>query len=55
MPLRKLVDQNVLWVYSNERDKAWNELKELVSSEPVSKFFDPNKPIKISTDASRSG
>ena len=26
-------------------------LKELVSSEPVLTFYDPNKPIKISTDA----
>ena len=54
MPLRKLVDQNVLWMWGDEQEKALNELKELVSSEPVLKFYDPNKPIKISTDASRS-
>ena len=45
MPLRKLVDQNVLWMWSNEQEQAWNELKELVSSEPVLKFYDPNTPI----------
>ncbi|CAB4025806.1 retrotransposon-like family member retr-1 [Paramuricea clavata] len=50
MPLRKLLDQKVLWMWNNEQ-----ELKELVSSEPVLKFYDPNKPIKISTDANRSG
>ncbi|CAB4021418.1 Transposon Ty3-G Gag-Pol poly [Paramuricea clavata] len=55
MPLRKLLDQKVLWMWDNEQEKAWKELKELVSSEPVLKFYDPNKPIKISTDASRSG
>ncbi|CAB3980369.1 dynein heavy chain axonemal [Paramuricea clavata] len=55
MPLRKLLDQNVLWMWNNKQEKAWKELKELVSSEPVLKFYDPNKPIKISTDASRSG
>ena len=45
MPLRKLVDQNVLWIWSNEQEKAWNKLKELVSSEPELKFYDPIKPI----------
>jgi hypothetical protein len=52
MPLRKLLDQKVLWMWNNEQEKAW---KELVSSEPVLKLYDPNKPVKISTDASRSG
>ena len=47
MPLRKLLDQKVLWMWNNEQEKAWKELKELVSSEPVLKFYDPNKPIKI--------
>jgi hypothetical protein len=55
MLLRKLLDQNVLWMWNNEQENAWKELEELVSSEPVLKFYDPNKPIKISTDASRSG
>ena len=55
IPLRKLLEQNVLWMWNNEQEKAWKELKELVSSEPVLKFYDPNKPIKISTDASWSG
>ena len=55
MPLRKLLDQNVLWMWSSEQEKTWKELKELVSNEPVLKFYDSNKPIKISTDASRSG
>ena len=35
MSLRKLVDQNMLWMWTNEQDKAWNGLRELVSSEPV--------------------
>ena len=47
MPLRKLVDQNVLWMWSNEQEQALNELKELVSSEPVLKFYDPNTPIRF--------
>ena len=33
------------------RRKHGTSLKELVSSESVLKFYDPNKPIKISTDA----
>ena len=55
LPLRKLLDQKVMWMWSHEQEKAWKDLKELVSSEPVLKFYDPTKPIKISTDASRSG
>jgi hypothetical protein len=44
MPLRKLLDQKVLWMWNNEQEKL-----------AVLKFYDPNKPVKISTDASRSG
>ena len=55
LPLRQLLDQKVMWMWSDEHEKAWQNLKKLVSSEPVLKFFDPTKPIKISTDASRCG
>ena len=35
MPLRKLLDQKVLWMWNNEQEKL-----------PVLMFYDPNKPVK---------
>ena len=35
-----------MWMWSDEHEKAWQNLKKLVSSEPMLKFFDPTKPIQ---------
>ena len=53
--LRKLLNQKVMWSWSTEQDKAWQDLKQLITSEQVLKFYDPTKETKISTDASRKG
>ena len=55
MPLRALLDQRNQWDWPHEQDKAWFKLKEIVSKQPVLKFYDPKKPIKIATDASKVG
>ena len=55
MPLRALLDQRNQWDWSHEQDKAWLNLKEIVSKQPALKFYDPKKPIKIATDASKVG
>uniref|UniRef100_A0A8C4RHI8 Gypsy retrotransposon integrase-like protein 1 n=1 Tax=Erpetoichthys calabaricus TaxID=27687 RepID=A0A8C4RHI8_ERPCA len=54
-PLRQLTEKNVEWTWNYEQETAWNEVKKLLIKEPVLKFYDPHKPIKISSDASQSG
>ncbi|CAB4028959.1 Hypothetical predicted protein, partial [Paramuricea clavata] len=54
-PLRKLSEQKNRWEWHHEHDKAFEELKHLVCSEPVLAMYNPKQLIRISTDASRSG
>ena len=39
----------------HEQDRAWCILKEIVSNETVLKVYDPKKPIRMSSDASKAG
>lgn len=54
-PLRQLTEKNVEWEWNHEHENAWAELKTLLTQAPVLKFYDPARPIKISSDASQSG
>ena len=38
-----------------EHTSAVQELKQILSSKPVLKFFDSSKPVKLQVDASKSG
>ena len=53
--LRTLLTDKVDWQWSENHEKEWKHLTEVLSSKPVLQFFDPSKPIKISTDASKDG
>ncbi|XP_067687858.1 uncharacterized protein [Haliotis asinina] len=39
----------------SSKEQSWLSLKQAVSQEPVLKFFDPGRKIKISSDASQNG
>jgi hypothetical protein len=54
-PLRQLLIEKNEWQWGPEHDKAWEDLKKLISSPPVLQFYDPKKPIKLSSDASKNG
>lgn len=52
-PLRKLIKKDVHWVWNKEQDDSFQELKNILISEPVLQYYDENKPIKLSVDASK--
>ena len=54
-PLRALLDKKNEWCWSNEQEHSWLGLKNSLKADPVLQFFDPNKPIRVSSDASKSG
>ena len=53
--LRQLLIKDAKWEWTEEHTKQFHDLQLLVTSSPVLKYFDPNLPVKLSVDASRSG
>lgn len=54
-PLRWLTEKKNEWDWNQEQEKAWQQLKKVLTEEPVLRFYDPARPMKISSDASKTG
>ena len=53
--LRSLIEKKNQFVWGPEHEKEWSNLKKVICNEPVLKFYDHRKPIKVSSDASQNG
>ena len=53
-PLRELLEKDAQWCFEAAHENAIERLKSIITSEPVLKYFDPQLPTKVSTDASKS-
>ena len=42
-------------MWSNPQEKAFNKIKDVLSQQPVLKYFDVKKPITVRCDASKFG
>ena len=54
-PLRILLEKSTEWHWEREQEDSFQQLKKLITSTPVLKFFDPQKPTTLSVDASSRG
>lgn len=54
-PLHNLLRKDVKFIWSEECQKSFDQIKSLLCSEPVLKIFDSEVPIEIYTDASIKG
>ena len=54
-PLRALLKKDVRWVWYHEHDQSLEKLKKCLTSKPVLKFYDVNKPTTLQVDASQHG
>lgn len=54
-PLHKLLRKNEKFIWSEEREKSFTDIKQLLCSQPVLEIFDKDLPIRIYTDASIEG
>ncbi|XP_055916267.1 uncharacterized protein LOC129949066 [Eupeodes corollae] len=52
--LRNLLKKDVEWHWSDDHEKEFKKLKELISNTPVLTYFDVNKPLTLSVDASQN-
>ncbi|KAF7646501.1 hypothetical protein LDENG_00187320 [Lucifuga dentata] len=51
-PLRDLLSKKNQWVWGYAQQKAFDQLKNYLTSPPVLTLYDPNKELKLSADAS---
>ena len=54
-PLRRLLDKDVLWHWDATHENALNQVKQLITREPVLRYFDNAKEVTLQCDASESG
>ena len=54
-PLRELLKENIHWHWEDQQQRAFAAIKTVLTSNPVLKFYDSKKPVKISVDASCGG
>ncbi len=54
-PLNDLLKATTQWTWDDQQEIAFNKTKSLVASTPVLSYYDVNKPIIVSADASSYG
>ena len=54
-PIRRLTRKKVQWQWTNEQDRAFEEVQRLVTEAPVLRYYDPSSELTIQCDASQSG
>ena len=54
-PLRRLLDQDSIWSWLPNHDKAYNDVKPMLSRQPTLRCYDVNVPVTIQCDVSDKG
>uniref|UniRef100_A0A8C4S4R6 Gypsy retrotransposon integrase-like protein 1 n=1 Tax=Erpetoichthys calabaricus TaxID=27687 RepID=A0A8C4S4R6_ERPCA len=54
-PLRKLLSKDVTWHWLPKHEAAVQEIKKLVTTTPVLRYYDVSKPVAIQSDSSQHG
>ena len=54
-PLTQLLQEDILWHWSDQHSSAIESIKKLMTHSPVLKYFDPKLDTTLSVHASKSG
>ena len=54
-PLRRLTDKDAVWFWQSQQEDAFQNVKLLVSTQPLLKYYDLNEEVTLQCDASEVG
>jgi hypothetical protein len=54
-PLRRLTDKDSEWQWTEVHNKAWEQVKSMMTNTPILAYYDSKKEVVIQCDASQSG
>ena len=54
-PLRTLLKKDIVFIWEQNEQKAFEEIKALISTAPLLKYFDPVETVEVQVDASSHG
>ncbi|XP_063903271.1 uncharacterized protein K02A2.6-like [Zophobas morio] len=54
-PLRDLIKKEVNFEWTSHQEKAFTEIKKILTSKPVLQLYDVNKDVTVSVDSSKNG
>ena len=54
-PLRILLEKNTPWYWDEDQENSFQQLKKMATNTPILQYYDPNKPLTLSVDASSKG
>ena len=54
-PMRQLLTKNAEFIWDQIQNDAFEKVKCVLTQTPVLAYFDPDKPVTIQSDASKSG
>ena len=55
LPLRQLTRDDAPWTWTGQHDRALHDIKVRLSTAPILRFYDVDKPVQIQADASSTG
>lgn len=54
-PMRMVLGKGILFHWEEPQEQAFKKMKDIITSNPVLAYFDPEKPLTVQSDASKFG
>jgi hypothetical protein len=54
-PIRRLTRKDTDWIWAEEQEKAFEDVKKLVTEAPVLSYYNPEGELEFQCDASQKG
>lgn len=54
-PIRQLTHKDVTWTWTDEHQRSFDKVKDMVTNAPILQYYDPTKELVVQCDASQAG